>query len=282
MTTTLTPEREAQIKKEAGDLYRQRVREAGLAGRALNTLTVAEEQAVGRALIESERLAAQLRGGVGLLDLGPHVPIVDGAAPMIGDLAAAGGLEMTPLRESDVADGPLLDLGPGVPVADDAVAARATLDRLRESDAVAGVESLIDLPGVPMREASFGGENGTPEVLYEDQELRDLVHDLYSILDENRDTGSPSLENSQVLAMVEAVGRNQSLSTVQIGLLKGLLVKYAAPIKALRESPDREGQDYRISSVPDPETARLVTDGDRGAGLLDLGEGVPKKAPVAA
>jgi hypothetical protein len=156
------------------------------------------------------------------------------------------------LNEDDdaVDENDLIDLGPGVPSTKKKKPATAK-EILAESQRE---QRELDQR---LREGTFGGAKyGTPEVFYEDSSTYADVADLYSILDQNRGTGSPSLENAQIENLAETMMRGKSLSDVQIGVLKQLMAKYKTRIEKLRASPDREGQDY--TSSPDPGTARLV------------------------
>ncbi len=110
-----------------------------------------------------------------------------------------------------------------------------------------------------LREATYGGENGTPEVYYEDDDTyRDLT-DLFTVLHQEQGNGTPNLENAQVENMARTIYENRPLSAMEIGLLKRLKSKYAGQIAELRSTPDRDGQDYL--AAPDPATARFVTGG---------------------
>ncbi len=130
--------------------------------------------------------------------------------------------------------------------------------------------------GIPMRtrEAVYGGENGTSEVFYEDANTWQDVTDLFSVLDQELENGTPNLENSQVEALATAMQEGRPLSDVQIGVLRGLLDKYSAELAAFRAS-GRSGQDY--ADVPDPATARLAE--SAAGGLIDLFAEEPPPAP---
>lgn len=109
-----------------------------------------------------------------------------------------------------------------------------------------------------LREASYGVEGG-PQVYYETGDTyRDLT-DLFTVLEQDRGTGSPNLENAQVEDMARSIYERHPLSAMQIGVLKQLMAKHGPALKALRAKADREGQDY--TAAPDPATARLVTGG---------------------
>jgi hypothetical protein len=108
-----------------------------------------------------------------------------------------------------------------------------------------------------LREGVYG--SGSQQVYFEDEDTyRDLT-DLFTVVSQNRGTGSPNLENAQVENMARTMYEHRPLSAMEIGLLKRLLAKYASDIEQLRSSPDRDGQDYL--AAPDPATARLVTGG---------------------
>jgi hypothetical protein len=114
-----------------------------------------------------------------------------------------------------------------------------------------------DLQGLlaRVREGVYGAP-GSPRVYFEDADTYKDITDLYSILKQNLDTGSPNLENSQVEGLAASIQDGYPLSAVEIGVLQRLLAKYAKDLAELRASPDRQGQDY--TSVPDAGTARLV------------------------
>lgn len=109
-----------------------------------------------------------------------------------------------------------------------------------------------------LREASYGAP-GSPQVYYEDGDTYKDITDLFTVLDQNRKTGSPNLENAQVEDLAKQIYERKPLSAMHIGVLKQLQTKYAGALAKLRATPDRDGQDY--TSSPDPATARLVTGG---------------------
>jgi hypothetical protein len=247
-----------------------------------DALTRIIDETLARSAVVTDRIRrGSLRESAGgktetveLLDLREHgVPAPDGAA-------APGTVEI--LAESD--DPPVLD---GVPMtADyDPAAIEADWQALRESQRAAAAgddgKSLLDIAGcgVPMREGTYGGENGGDIVYYEDANTRQDVADLYAVVPELTPAGSPNLENSKLRGIQEHIERGQQLAPVEIGVVRELLAKYGDQVKKLRESPDREGQD--LHSKPDPGTARVVDRQEQdGEGLIDLGD--LTKAPVAA
>lgn len=157
----------------------------------------------------------------------------------------------------------LFDLGPDVPkswrpktsaeiMREAELAETAAL--LRES---AGM-MLDDVPRPERTRMRELGSYGLPgkEVAFEDEGAYKDVCDLFSVLDQNRDTGSPSLENRQAESLGATMQEGKPLSTVQIGLLRELMARHQSEIDALRASPEYAGQNY--TSTPDPGRARMV------------------------
>jgi hypothetical protein len=131
-----------------------------------------------------------------------------------------------------------------------------------------------------MREGTYGGENGTDVVYFEDAQTRQDLADCYAVVPEFAATGSPNLENSQLRGMLEQVERGHQLAPAQLDLLRDLVAKYRPQIEALRASPDRQGQD--LMAKPDAANARFVDRPESdGEGLLDLGSAVPMKSVAA-
>ncbi len=267
MTLTLTPEYEADIKRQGAALFVERMREAGLGGRTLGSLSPTERATFDRAGSDMEKLEAELRENGGPLLVLDGVPRPDGTTPVVFDPPD---------------DGKLIALD-GVPMVDgyDHAAASLEFSAMREAQGADDGDSaeLIDLgPHVPrVRESSFGGDDfGTPEIYVEGPDTLALLQDLFTVLPEHLPTGSMNLENEIVKTMIQDVQNGHALAPAALGKLKDMLVKYAPAVKALRASKDKKGQDY--AAVPDPSTGRTVTDDDRAAGLLDLGPTVPKAA----
>lgn len=105
--------------------------------------------------------------------------------------------------------------------------------------------------GGMFREASYETGDGQ-HVYYDDgpagkETLRDAA-DLYAVLDENHDTGSPNLENDQARGILGRLQSGAGLGEVHIGQLRKLMAKHAAAIAELRRSRDRDGQD--LLAVP--------------------------------
>lgn len=226
-------------------------------------------KAIDKILRESKAALAATRrvresGGDGLLDLSEDgIPTVEGVEP--------AKIEPEPQD-----DGKPLDLSAdGVPVRENAPGdAQVVLETMREADRAKDANTgPIDLAadGVKMREASYGGEDGHPAVYVQDANTLPLLKDLYLCVPEQLDNGSINLENEQVKRMIEDVEKGHSLSVVQLGLMKTLVATHADDIKALRQS----GQGTAAVPAPDPTGGREVTDDDRAAGLIDLGDGVP-------
>ena len=111
-----------------------------------------------------------------------------------------------------------------------------------------------------LAEATYG-EPGGPQIWYDSgrDAIRD-ASDLYTVLSEDHQTGSPNLENSQARGLVEHLQRGGGLGEMQIGLLRRLMGKHRAAIDKLRSSRDRDGQD--ILDLPEAGAqARIITTG---------------------
>ncbi len=284
---------ESQVKAKAHDWYLQRLRESGVSGLAqLANLSPHEHAIVARVSLEAQAYEAQLRGGAkmregsrrvrrdmasqetGLIDLGDGVPTIASVTP----------LHVAPLIEAEAPDDRGLLALDGIPMvvgydhAQASAAFESEFEPMRES-ADADDDALLDLGEfVPMREGTYGVDGG-PQTYYEDAQTRQDVSDLYACVPELTPAGSPNLENSKLRGILENVEHGRQMSNVELATVRELLDKYADQVKALRASPDREGQD--LHHVPDPSQARVVDRAEQdGEGLIDLGD--LRKTPVAA
>ena len=278
MSETLT---EAEVKAKAQEHYVQRLRESGVSSAAtLAGLAPWERSVAGRALAEAQALEVQLRGGAKMRESGGQrvellqldgVPLVDGAA--------GGSFEMP----AEAPDGGGLLLLDGIPLAPDFDFAQASAEfsAMRESERAAAADddddALLVLEGIPLRESSYGGENGTDEIYSEGPELLPLLKDLYTTLPEKLPTGGPNVQNEVVKRMIEDIEKGHPLPAVDLAMVKTLVTEHGDAIKQLRAKTGADRQDY---TAPSPDGGRVVTDADRDTGLLDLGD--LRKTPVAA
>lgn len=118
-------------------------------------------------------------------------------------------------------------------------------------------DALDWAPETVMREATY--QAGDRTIYYEGADTWEDITDLYTLLEQHLETGSPNLENAQIEKLADVVASGRSLSDVDIGVLVRLLKKYEGPLAELRATPGKGGQDY--TDVPDPATARIVSDG---------------------
>jgi hypothetical protein len=107
-----------------------------------------------------------------------------------------------------------------------------------------------------LREGSYSSKvNGASvSVPFTDAETTRDVHDLYVVLSELHSSGSPNLEIQQARQLIAGLEEGRSLSTVEQALLGRLLARHASEIRALRRSPDKQGQDF--AAVPTAGTGR--------------------------
>jgi hypothetical protein len=87
------------------------------------------------------------------------------------------------------------------------------------------------------------------------QTLRDAA-DLYAILHEQAETGSPNVENELARGLVVAIQEGRLLNDVQLGKLFELLKKYGPELRAYRASSDSS---QNILAVPEPGHARILS-----------------------
>lgn len=276
---------DAEVKEKGRALFAQRLNEGGVSTLAtLANLSPSEQSIASRALREAQALEVSLCGGgrmresgssagqrVQLLEL-DGVPMVDGAdAAASFELAAESG-----------GDGLIVLEGVPSVAGYDHAGAQAAFTSMRESERKAAADDdgagLLELDGVPMREGTYGVPGGS-QTYYEDGQTRQDVSDLYACVPELTPAGSPNLENSKLRGILENVEHGRQMSNVELATVRELLGKYADQVKALRASPDRQGQD--LHHVPDAASARVVDRAEQdGEGLIDLGD--LRKTPVAA
>jgi hypothetical protein len=115
--------------------------------------------------------------------------------------------------------------------------------------------ALSDLLTVArLREGTY--QAGGHTVYFQDADtLRDAA-DLYAVLREDAENGSPNLENDLVRAWVAQLQSGQLLDDVQLAKLFELMDTYAPQIAAYRASGDRT-QD--ILNVPENPSPRILT-----------------------
>lgn len=116
--------------------------------------------------------------------------------------------------------------------------------------AISGWEQLGESDRRLVREGSYQLPDGR-SVYYSDAETLRDVADLYAVIDEQYDTGTPNLENDQARLMLETLGSGAPLEAWQVQQLTRLMDKYAQQIQALRTRPDRGGQDFLAEAPAD-------------------------------
>lgn len=138
-----------------------------------------------------------------------------------------------------------------------------------DPDGVAQIERLVALlkkfkkheqqehktnPDADIREATYQLDDGR-SVYYDDgrETLRDAA-DLYTVLAENHETGSPNLENGQARMLLDKIQQGGVLGEMHIGTLRKLLAKHSAAIAKLRKSRDRDGQDLLDVASEGPDS----------------------------
>jgi hypothetical protein len=225
-------------------------------------------RAIDAALARSAEVGRTRESGrhevVELIDL-PGVPMTAPVGPITVELLpeATAGEVWAAMRDGGV---PVLDSPP-----DD-----KAIELMREAGREKDGDELIELDGVPLREAVYGAQSGHA-VYYEGPELLPALKDLYTVLDESlATTGGPNLANEIVKNAVREVEAGHPLPPATLAKVKDLLAEHADAIAALRAKEGTARQDYM--DVPDPAHGRDVTDDDRKAGLLDLGDAVPTVA----
>lgn len=109
-----------------------------------------------------------------------------------------------------------------------------------------------------LREGSYALPDGRA-VYYEDAQTLTDALDLYTVLDEDHDTGSPNIENEQAKAFAGQLQSGVGLSGVQVGRLRQLVKEHWAEIEALR-ARNRRGQN--LVDVPDAASALIIERGD--------------------
>lgn len=110
------------------------------------------------------------------------------------------------------------------------------------------LQSVLEIPAVRslrarVREATY--DIGDKKVLYNSGgDVTRLAEDLYAVIRENHTTGSSNLENDQIRQILTDLHTGREPSDAQYGVIQALERKYSAKLKALRASPDHQGQDY--------------------------------------
>lgn len=112
-------------------------------------------------------------------------------------------------------------------------------------------------PDADIREGTYELGDGR-SVYYDDgrETMRDAA-DLYTVLAENHQTGSPNLENGQARMLLDKLQSGGVLGEMHIGTLRKLLTKHAPAIAKLRKSRDRDGQDM-LAMASDGPDSRMI------------------------
>lgn len=107
-----------------------------------------------------------------------------------------------------------------------------------------------------LREGEF--KAGTHRVYFQNKDtLRDAA-DLYAVLAEQADNGSPNLENEQAKGMIETLQQGKLLDGDQLNRLLELVKKYAADLAEYRASDDHSQDILAVPSKP-ADTARILS-----------------------
>lgn len=111
-------------------------------------------------------------------------------------------------------------------------------------------------PDKGLREGTY--QSNGKSVYYDDGPgtLQDAA-DLYAVLNEDHQTGSPNLENGQAKAILDMLQSGGGLGVVHLGTLQKLFAKHADKVAKLRKSPDRDGQNPLAMASAGPDS--LIT-----------------------
>ena len=270
----------SEIKTEVDALWASRLREAGLLGRSVTSLNAQEKATLDEIVTAVNNHAAGLRESAGGSDesglIDPPVRVCRWSTRRSVPRRSCSSRSRRTTGRWWISSAMAFRSRRAPPAT-----GRLSSSRLREADRAKDADSdkMPDLRGlgIPLRESSFGA--GDEETFYPSPDTQELLQDLFTCLPETLPNGSENLEAAVVKRMLEDLTRGHQLAPVDVAKMKELVVKHQSEIKALRESRDKQGQDF--DAVPDPASGREVTDDDRATGLLDLGSGVPTKAAAA-
>lgn len=128
------------------------------------------------------------------------------------------------------------------------------LVELREARSASRGSSHSSKLAARLREGTFMSA-GHRIYIQDADTLRDAA-DLYAVLGETVDTGSPNLENTLAKSFVEILQTGGRLNDEQLGKLLDMLKRHAGELRAYRASSDPS---RNIFDVPHPGTAKILS-----------------------